>query len=122
MLVALIVVSVAALLCFLHAYYNSTRLNLLQDKFKALESRKKSTEVKMGAMVEKLAPFLNQFPGSAENAKFLGQPIDYIVFEEDEVVFVEVKSGESNLSEKQRKIKRQIEEGKVSFKIYRISG
>ena len=71
---------------------------------KKILSQKKSGEVRLGQIAEKLAPFLEDFTYNPENAIFLGQPIDYVVFEDDEVIFVEIKSGKSQLSSKQRHI------------------
>ena len=48
-------------------------------------------------------------------------PIDYIVFNNDEVIFVEVKSGASTLSKKQSEIKKLITDGKVRFETIRIN-
>ena len=83
-------------------------------------SQKKSSEVRLGHIAEKLAPFLEDFPYEPENATFLGQPIDYIVFEEEEIVFIEIKSGNSQLSQKQRMIRDLVKSKCVSWKEIRI--
>ena len=83
-------------------------------------SQKKSSEVRLGHIAETLAPFLDQFEFEPEECSFLGQPIDYISFGQDEVTFIEVKSGKSQLSTKQRKIRDQILDGKVAWKEVRI--
>lgn len=83
-------------------------------------SQKKSSEVRLGHIAETLAPFLDQFEFEPEECSFLGQPIDYISFGQDEVTFIEVKSGNSQLSSKQRRIRDQILEGKVAWKEVRI--
>jgi predicted Holliday junction resolvase-like endonuclease len=49
------------------------------------------------------------------------RPIDYLVFEEDRIVFLEIKMGTSQLSPKQKNIARLIKEGKVEFQEHRIS-
>lgn len=84
--------------------------------------QKKSSEVRTGLIAEQMAPFLADFPYNPADAKFLGQPLDLVVFSEDGVHFVEIKSGSSQLSGKQRKIKEQIDNGLVSFEVYRIKG
>jgi len=83
-------------------------------------SQKKSSEVRLGHIAEKLAPFLEDFPYEPENATFLGQPIDYIVFEEEEIVFIEIKSGNSQLSQKQRNIRDLVKNKCISWKEIRI--
>ena len=78
-----------------------------------------------GKVSEVFAPFLEGFPYKASECKFLGDPIDYIVFEGlDErdikaIHFVEVKSGKSKLNDVQKQIKNllnDINSDKVSFK------
>ena len=93
---------------------------LPRKKYKKLYSQKKQSEVRLGQIVEQIAPFLDKFSHDPKQAQFLGNPIDYVVFEEDRVVFVEIKSGNSRLSKKQRLIKSNIEEGKVEFEEIRI--
>jgi len=94
--------------------------NTLREKYKKLYSQKKQSEVRLGQIAEQIAPFLDHFPYNPKVAQFLGNPIDYVVFEEEEVVFVEVKSGNSRLTKKQRLIKENIENGRVKFKEIRI--
>lgn len=110
-------------LCFLlfvlaiRAFYLNKHL---RGKYKKLYSQKKQSEVRLGQITEHIAPFLDHFPYNPKSAQFLGNPIDYIVFEESEVVFIEIKTGGSRLTKKQRLIKNNIEEGRVSFKEIRI--
>ena len=94
-------------------------LNLQKEKSKLI-SAKKSTEVRTGHIVEKFAPFLETFPHDPEKAVFLGQPIDYIVFEDTGVTFSEIKSGNSQLSQKQKAIKENILNGNVFWEEIRV--
>jgi len=87
---------------------------------KKVLSQKKSGEVRLGHIAEKLAPFLEDFTYDPSNASFLGQPIDYVVFEDEEIVFVEIKSGKAKLSPKQKHIKELIQNKCVSWKEIRI--
>ena len=50
----------------------------------------------------------------------MGQPIDYISFGDDEITFIEVKSGNSQLSQKQRHIRDLVKAKLVSWKEVRI--
>tara|TARA_X000001036_G_scaffold364353_1_gene348521 strand:- start:259 stop:849 length:591 start_codon:yes stop_codon:yes gene_type:complete len=101
-------------------------LNLEQQLIEETETRKrvtslkKSGEVRLGHIAETLAPFLDQFEFDPENCTFLGKPIDYISFGEDEITLIEVKSGNSQLNKKQRKIRDQVKAGLVSWKEVRI--
>ena len=87
---------------------------------KNISSAKKSSEVKVGNITEQFAPFLDNWGYDPNNFSFLGKPIDGISYEEDEIVFIEIKSGKSRLSQKQNNIKKLVEEGKVSFKTFRV--
>jgi predicted Holliday junction resolvase-like endonuclease len=80
----------------------------ITQQYKKLLSQKKSSEVRLGQISEQIAPFLKGFNYDTRNTKFLGQPIDLICFEPDKVVFVEVKTGKSQLSQKQKDIKHLI--------------
>jgi predicted Holliday junction resolvase-like endonuclease len=99
-----------------------TQKELIEEREarKKVLSQKKSGEVRLGHIAEKLAPFLEGFTYDPANASFLGQPIDYVVFEDEEVVFVEIKSGNAKLSPKQKHIKELIENKCVSWKEIRI--
>ena len=87
---------------------------------KKVLSQKKSSEVRLGHIAETLAPFLDQFDFEPERCSFLGQPIDYVSFGDDEITFIEVKSGNSQLSQKQKHIKHLVEQKLISWKEIRI--
>ena len=63
---------------------------------------------------------MEAFGENPQNAHHMGSPIDYIVFNEDSIIFVEVKTGKARLTKKQNNIKRLVEEGKVGFKTVRF--
>ena len=76
-----------------------------------------------GLMAEQFAPFTDTFQNfgwDIQEFKFLGRPVDGIQFEEDEIIIVEFKTGDSNMSQKQRRIKALIDEGKVRFQEIRF--
>jgi len=87
---------------------------------KKVTSQKKSSEVRLGHIAETLAPFLDQFDFDPENCTFLGKPIDYISFGDDEITFIEVKSGNSQLNKKQRYIRDLVKGKLVTWKEVRI--
>ena len=87
---------------------------------KKILSQKKSGEVRLGHIAETLAPFLDQFDFEPERCSFMGQPIDYISFGDDEITFIEIKSGNSQLSQKQRHIRDLVKAKLVSWKEVRI--
>lgn len=87
---------------------------------KKVVSQKKSSEVRLGNVAETLAPFLDQFDFDPENCIFLGRPIDYISFADEEITFIEVKMGKSQLNAKQRHIRNLIQDKHVAWKEIRI--
>jgi len=98
----------------------SNQLNEEIQNRKKITSQKKSSEVRLGGIAETLAPFLDQFDFEPEECTFLGKPIDYISFADDEITFIEVKSGNSKLNSKQRHIRDQVKAKLVSWKEIRI--
>ena len=92
----------------------------ISEQKKKLTSQKKSSEVRLGHIAETLAPFLDQFEFDPETCVFLGKPIDYISFGDDEITLIEVKSGKSQLNSRQRHIRDQVKAKLVSWKEVRI--
>lgn len=86
----------------------------------------RSRAVLGGHFSEQLAPFLPDFPFKPNECLFMGKPIDFLCFKGmdekniNEVVFVEVKSGNSKLSPQEKNLKEAIEKKRVSWKEYRI--
>ena len=101
-------------------YLVKKQLKKLNSTYNLLLSQKKSSEVRLGQISEQLAPFLDQFPFDPKKVQFLGNPIDYIYFGENEIAIIEVKSGNARLSKKQRQIKKLVLGGKVRWKEIRI--
>jgi predicted Holliday junction resolvase-like endonuclease len=95
-------------------------LQKLQNTYNTELGHRKSSEVRLGKISESLAPFLNGWPWDPNNFRFLGNPIDGIQFNEDELIFVEIKTGKSRLSNSQKWIKDLIINKKVSFVTFRI--
>jgi len=83
-------------------------------------SQKKSSEVRLGKISEQMVPFTEQWPWDPNNFRFLGSPIDGISFNEDELIFIEIKTGRSKLSKGQVKVRELVETGKVRFVSCRI--
>jgi len=124
--IVLNIVSVIIISLILYFYYNKgvtieKENELLKENYSKLLSQKKSSEVRLGQISENLAPFLKNFKYDPKRTHFLGNPIDYIIFEEDKVIFLEIKSGEAKLSQSQRKIKEMIKSGSVEWDEMRIN-
>ena len=81
-----------------------------------------------GKFSEHFAPYLPSFPADlkASEAKFMGDPVDFIVFKGlDEknitkVVFVEVKSGRAGFNHNEKSLKDAIDNKRVRYIPYRV--
>jgi len=86
----------------------------------------RSRAVLMGGISEQIAPYLPGFEFSPGECRFIGKPVDFIVFKGmdnkkiEEVVFVEVKTSGSKLSEQEKNLKKAIEDKKVRWEEYRL--
>lgn len=94
-----------------------------REKNREILSQKKSSETRLGQISEHLVPFLDGCPYDPKSMIFLGNPIDFIVFDYDqgEIHFLEVKSGNSKPSKRQKLIKNIIKSGRVFFSEMRIN-
>ena len=87
---------------------------------------KQSRAVLGGQFSEQISPYFPDFPFKPTEARFIGKPIDFVVFKGmdekkiDEVVFVEVKSGQSTLSGVQKTLKSAVENKKISWHEYKV--
>jgi len=83
-------------------------------------SRSRSTL--KGKISEHIAPFTEEFEYRASDARFLGSPVDYVIFdgmdeeaEDIKVVLADVKTGSSKLSSVQRRIKKAVEDNQIEW-------
>ena len=99
-----------------------------REKSAREDSVKKSRATLTGKFLEQLGPYLPDFPYDPTEVRFIGSPIDCLVFpgssaeECGEVVFLEVKSGKSGLSKIQRQVKQGVQEKRVRWDEYHIPG
>lgn len=96
------------------------------------DSNNRSRSVLKGRINEQMATLLPEFPFDGSDARFLGNPVDYIVFcgygdvqsrksdRLDEVVFVEVKHGRAQLTREERRVRDCIENGRVRWQLIRM--
>ncbi|KQC03540.1 MAG: Holliday junction resolvase [Methanoculleus sp. SDB] len=83
----------------------------------------RSQSVTRGKVTECLIPFFPDFPYNPKDARFLGTPVDLIIFDglsdsDDvkEVAFIEIKTGKTaNLSKRERAVKECIKDGRVRY-------
>jgi predicted Holliday junction resolvase-like endonuclease len=90
------------------------------------EAIRQSRATLKGQLAEQLLPLLPEFAFDARDARFLGAPIDYIVFDgysdggEVEIVLLEVKTGQAQLTEGERRIGEAVRKRRVRFDVVRI--
>jgi predicted Holliday junction resolvase-like endonuclease len=89
------------------------------------EAIAKSKQVQKGFTAEHFAPFQMEF--NPRDYNHLGNPVDYLIFAGstaikdgtqdhiDEVLFLDIKTGEADLNKTQRRIRDAIVEGRVNF-------
>lgn len=121
---------IIAIIGFLIGKAVGTWLERMRWKQQLPDIRKKATQqsraVIGGQVSEQLAPFLPHFPYNPSEARFIGKPVDFLVFKGmdnkhiEEVIFVEVKTGKSALSTQEQALKKAIENKRVSFYEYRV--
>jgi len=123
-----IIVALIALVfgLFLGKFFQKVADKAALEKARA-DAVKRSRAVLGGQFGEQLAPFLPDFPCNPGDVRFVGKPIDYVAFPGSaegcgisEVLLIEVKSGDSQLSNREREIKRAVEQGRVRYVEYRI--
>ena len=74
-----------------------------------------------GKFTEQMVPYFPDFRYDPTEVRFIGSPIDMIVFpglargEPEEIVILEVKTGRSQLTAQQKKIRQLIEDGMVRW-------
>ena len=86
----------------------------------------RSLAVTAGKVHEQLVPYLPEFGFNPKDARFLGSPVDLIVFdglsdgEVRRVVFLEVKTGAAPLTARERQVRAVIEAREVAWAELRV--
>jgi len=126
-------------------YYVRARITAIEERSRAeLETWKletagairkdsvnRSRSTLKGKIAEQMAPVLPDFGFNPADARFIGSPVDYIIFDgltrvaddkEDEIriVFMDVKKGCGALTRTQRLIKQAVEKKSIAWKTMRI--
>ena len=108
------------------------KINQLKERFVELikghrkDAISRSRNTLMGRLWETIAPYIPKFKYHPADMKFMGSPIDYIIFEGmsekniKRVVFLEVKSGSSKLNAQERKLKEAIQNKRVKWEEFRL--
>lgn len=120
---------------FLTSKYYQWRIKTMLERWRMEFEEKLKTEilersraVLKGKIGEQLAPLLPTFKHEPADARFIGSPVDYIVFDgykegnPQKIIFLDVKTGKSReLTPIEKKIRKLVEEKKVEWETVEIS-
>lgn len=87
----------------------------------------RSLAVTAGKVHEQLIPYLPAFPYNPKDVRFLGSPIDLVVFDGlaegrvRRIVFLEVKTGGAGLTKRERSVRDVIEAREVEWAELRVA-
>ena len=106
-------------------WQEAERLRWEEERDKAIQGAiTQSRAVLGGKFTEQMAPYLPEFNYDPTEARFIGSPIDLIVFpglargDPEEIVIMEIKTGKtSQLTPQQKKIQQLIEDGMVRWEL-----
>ncbi|HIP96301.1 MAG TPA: hypothetical protein EYH32_03700 [Anaerolineae bacterium] len=95
------------------------------------ESAAQQRAILKGKIAEQVISLFPGFPYNPADARFIGDPIDYVIFSgssavgsghdgEIEVVLVDIKTGTSQLNKRQRRIRDAIQAGRVRWEVLRV--
>ena len=79
-----------------------------------------------GRVLEKFAPIAPGFDFNPRDARFIGDPVDFVIFDglsEGQVrgvVFLEVKSGAGGLNANERRVREVIAERRVQWQLFQL--
>lgn len=89
---------------------------------------KRSLAVVSGKVTEHLAPYMGAFPYNPKDVRFLGSPVDLIVFDGmsddtlQQIVFLEIKTAGATLTTRERRIRDAVEGKRVVWREFRVRG
>ena len=92
------------------------------------DARMRSRAVSKGLMLENISPYLPTFKHHPRDARFLGDPIDFVIFDGlfpkgkiKKLTITEIKSGNSRMNEVEKSVKTAVEKGRVDFELIRVN-
>jgi predicted Holliday junction resolvase-like endonuclease len=111
----------------------SLRANQIAEAYLQKEEKRiradaveKSRSVVQGKVTENLIPYFDVCKYNPRDMRFFGSPLDFIIFDGlDEgtmrkIVFVEVKTGKSKLSGREKLVKNCIDQKLIEYEIWTI--
>jgi predicted Holliday junction resolvase-like endonuclease len=92
-----------------------------------LDAVQRSQAVTSGKVHEQLLPYLPGFPYNPKDVRFLGSPTDLVVFDGlteghvQRIVFLEVKTGGSSLTARERSVRDAVQAREVEWLEVRVA-
>ena len=92
-----------------------------------LDAVQRSQAITSGKVHEQLLPYLPDFPYNPKDVRFLGSPTDLIVFDGltdghvQRIVFLEVKTGGSTLTARERSVRDAVQAREVEWLEVRVA-
>jgi predicted Holliday junction resolvase-like endonuclease len=143
----LVLIAISLALGFaLGFFYVKAQITAIEDRYRAelekwkaeaaseirKDSVNRSRYTLKGKIAEQLAPVLPDFLFNPADARFIGSPVDYIIFDgltevsdnkkqSIRIVFMDVKKGGGSLTRTQKIIKKAVEEKAVGWETLRIA-
>jgi len=143
----LVLIAISLALGFaLGFFYVKAQITAIEDRYRAelerwqaeaaseirKDSVNRSRSTLKGKIAEQLAPVLPDFLFNPADARFIGSPVDYIIFDgltevsdnkkqSIRIVFMDVKKGGGSLTRTQKIIKKAVEEKAVGWETLRIA-
>jgi len=127
-------------------YYIRPRITAIEEKYRAdlerwkveaesgirKDSVNRARSTLKGKIAEQMAPVLSEFPFNPADARFIGSPVDYVIFDgltdvaddkkkEIRIVFMDVKSGNAVLTRTQRVIRQAVMDKKIAWETFRVA-
>jgi predicted Holliday junction resolvase-like endonuclease len=125
--IAALAAAILAALFFAFLYL-SARLRMREIvKTERADAVTRSRAVTMGNFTQHIVPYLPDFEFDPRDVRFLGSPIDFVVFdglcqgEVKRIVLVEVKTGASTLSARERSVRDAARAGKIEWLEFRTA-
>ncbi|MFX1367663.1 MAG: Holliday junction resolvase-like protein [Promethearchaeota archaeon] len=135
--------AIAVLVYFVMGWRLKHRIALVEAEFRATwaeqeggirkDAAQRSRYVLKGKIAEHMVPlFPDVFKYNPSDARFIGAPIDYLIFDgytsvkdgysegSIKVVLADIKTGDARLNRTERKIKEAVEAGRVVWETIRV--
>lgn len=130
---------VEAVVFVLQQYFFKRRIEAMEKKHREQIAQERANAVKQskavtrGKVSEEMLPMFPDFPYNLEDSKFMGMPVDYIIFDgmsefrdgnkdkEITIILADVKYNTARRTAVQSAIKKAIDNGRIKFQTMKVS-